>query len=113
MNTEIATTILNQLGGKTFPMMTGAKDFILLKENEISFKIGRNCYNINRVIIRLDPSDTYTMKFCRDRLSKKTFEFSRKIINEISDVYCDMLQSIFTQYTGLETRMPKIIGFNV
>lgn len=111
MNQEIATTILNQLGGRCFVMMTGAKDFIITK-TELSFKIGRNCNSINRVLISLDPSDTYTMKFCRDRLSKKTFEFSRKVVNEISDVYCDMLQPVFTQYTGLETRMPRIIGIN-
>ena len=111
MNQEIAATILNQLGGRRFVMMTGAKDFIITK-NELSFKIGRNCNSINRILISLDPSDTYTMKFCCDRLSKKTFEFSRKIVNEISDVYCDMLQPVFTQYTGLETKMPRIIGIN-
>ena len=111
MNQEIATTILNQLGGRRFVMMTGAKDFIITK-NELSFKIGRNCNSINRVLIALDPSDTYTIKFCRDRLSKKTWEFSRKVVNEISDVYCDMLQPVFTQYTGLDTRMPLIRGIN-
>lgn len=111
MNTEIATTILNQLGGKSFPLMTGAKDFMITK-NELSFKIGRNCYSINRVLISLDPSDTYTMKFCRDNFSKKTFEFKRKVVNEIPGVFCDMLQSVFTKYTGLETRMPMICGIN-
>ena len=111
MNKEIATTILNQLGGRRFIMMTGAKDFIVTKE-ELSFKIGRNCHSINRVLIALDPNDTYTVKFCRDRLSKKTWEFSRKVVNEISDVYCDMLQPVFTQYTGMETMMPLIRGTN-
>lgn len=37
MNQEIAETILRQLGGRRFAMMTGAKDFIITK-NELSFK---------------------------------------------------------------------------
>jgi hypothetical protein len=91
---QVANTILKQLGGNKFRIMTGAKLFIG-SENSVSFKIGQNCHHINAVRVVFDPSDTYTMEFYR----------GKKLVQTCSDVYCDQLQSIFTEVTGLRTRL--------
>lgn len=44
-NTMIAETILQQLGGNKFVVMTGAKNFVAL-ENGIKFNIGRNARSL-------------------------------------------------------------------
>ena len=95
---EIAQTINQQLGGPRFKAMTGAKDFGFI-ENGLQFKIGRNHRSINLVRITLDPSDTYTVQFCRTRKLKVG------VVSEFSEVYCDMLQELFTAETGLYTHL--------
>ncbi len=95
---SIAKEILRQLGGNRFIAMTGAKNF-LDHGNALSFKIGRNSSRANKVKVTLDPDDTYTVEFGRfQKLEYKTLETK-------SGVYNDMLQSIFTAYTGLDTHL--------
>jgi len=100
----IAGEILQQLGGKKFVMMTGAKNFYC-DGAMIGFKIGRNPQNINCVKISLNGLDLYDMKFENVRMSKKTLDVSRKVINEYNNVYGDQIQELFTQATGLNTRL--------
>ena len=95
---QIAQTILEQLGNGRFITMTGAKQFHH-GENFLQFKIGRNNTRCNFVKIALEPSDTYTVKFYY--MSIKDF----KELKSYSDVYCDNLQEIFTEYTGLYTSL--------
>ena len=97
---NIAQTILEQLGGRRFLVMTGAKKLIA-HENGLSMRLpGNMCkQRINYLKIVLDPSDTYTMEFGR------VWGMTYKIIETISDVYCDMLQDIFTSKTGMETNL--------
>lgn len=93
-NLETANTILAQLGGNRFIVMTGAKHPLAI-ENGLQFKLPRNECGVQMVRIILDVNDTYRMEFCRVRknvaipLTVKT------------DVYCDMLQEVFTDQTGL------------
>ena len=61
---SVAKTILEQLGGNKFRMMTGAKNFVGY-ENGVSMKIGRNSSNSNYLKITLNSMDTYDMKFCK------------------------------------------------
>ena len=76
MISDIVKTIFQQINGRQLQIMIGAKEFSQTAENELSFKIGRNCKSINRVIITYNyGTDLYTMKFCRDSFSRKTFEF--------------------------------------
>ena len=100
--------IFNQLGGfNQFRMMTGAKMFVVdNKENSIRFRIGRNCKSINIVKITLTAMDDYTVEF--GRLRADTY----KVINKVDGIYCDTLAETFTTYTGMETRMPRVVGFN-
>ncbi|RYD66868.1 MAG: hypothetical protein EOP83_04030 [Verrucomicrobiaceae bacterium] len=103
----IAETILQQLGGRRFQVMTGAKNF-LGHENGLSFRIGRNTSGANRVMITLDPSDTYTVEFQKVSLprvnSDGKFVDGKVVVKAKSeDIYCDMLQECFTNNTGLYT----------
>lgn len=98
----IATTIMNQLGGKKFTAMTGANNHVFDdKTNTLSFRLPSRFAKdgINYVSITLTPMDDYTVKF------KKIWGTKVKDIKEIKTVYCDMLQEVFTETTGLYTRL--------
>lgn len=102
MSNEIATTILQQLGGRKFQVMTGAKNFISHgAENALSFKLPSRfaLKGINYVKVILDASDTYTVIF--GKVLGRTY----KEIARYSDIYNDMLQSLFTRETGLDTHL--------
>lgn len=94
----VARTILEQLGGNKFAVMTGAKHFIGIEEG-LTFRIGRNCHAINSVDIRLNGNDLYDMTFYRIRGSKCV------IAAQFSDIYADMLQELFTEATGMYTHL--------
>lgn len=95
-NMEIATTILQQLGGNRFIMMTGAKNFgIMSKERGIAFTIPRH-NGIRGVRVYLNSLDTYDMHFLNNK-----FEVSK----EVNGVYNDQLQEVFTRETGLYTHL--------
>lgn len=97
-NVQIANTILAQLGGGRFVVMTGAK-FLTAIEGGLHFRIGRNDAGVNFVRVILDVNDTYRMEFCRLRKSQVT------ILTTKVDVYADQLQEIFTDQTGLYTSL--------
>lgn len=111
-NMEIATTILNQLGGKRFVVMTGAKDFMAIKDG-LKFKIGRNASKANTVEIKLNGLDLYDIRFskyipCKLVVNHKkgTAEWKEtkdETVKTFKDCYCDMLQELFTEVTGLYT----------
>ena len=95
-----AKTILNQLGGNKFVVMTGAKNLVD-HGNGLSFKLPSNfaTAGINYVKVTLDPTDTYSVEF--GKLRGLTY----KVLETLQDVYADMLQTIFTSKTGLDTHM--------
>ena len=113
MASTVAQTIYQQLGGGRFSAMTGAKQFVS-DGNKLRFRIGRNASKANKVVITLEADDTYTMTFSKytpydvkigkDGTLKERQE-SNIIIAEHKGVYCDMLQDIFTQVTGMYTRL--------
>ena len=61
-NQQIASIILQQLGGRRFVAMTGAKCLVAI-DNGLRFRIGRNGSKANMVNIVLRGDDTYTMTF--------------------------------------------------
>lgn len=132
-NQEIAQTILTQLGGHKFAVMTGAKNFVAI-DNGIRFNIGKNGSRANLVKVVLDWDDTYTMSFIRqgkmaneytilikyankglsaeeyNEQVKKAIERAKKnaepkTLQEYSGLYFDQLQEFFTQYTKMYTRL--------
>ena len=66
----VANTILQQLGGHGFAVMTGSRNFISLG-NGLQMSLARNRTSANRLKIILDEdTDTYTMYFYRQTLTK-------------------------------------------
>ncbi len=107
----VAKTILEQLGGKAFIVMTGAKNFTG-NEKGLSFKLpGKPGYvkdGINVVSVTLMPDDTYNVQF-----SKSRGRILGKLVKEVEGVYFEQLPEIFREATGLETRMPRFKGLPV
>tara|TARA_B110000908_G_C9836695_1_gene263787 strand:+ start:92 stop:391 length:300 start_codon:yes stop_codon:yes gene_type:complete len=98
MSNQIATTILQQLGGNKFAVMTGSKNFIAGK-NSLSMKLSRNSSKCNYLRITLNGKDLYDIEFISIRGSViKTKE-------AFNDVYNDQLVNIFESTTGLYTRL--------
>jgi hypothetical protein len=100
---EIAKTILTQLGGAKFALMTGAKNFIAYP-SAVTFQLPSNFARngINRVRIELSPSDLYTLTFSRVRGLKVFYE------SKLEGIYCDRLRETFTGVTGLDVQLPGI-----
>lgn len=96
---EIALKILEQLGGSKFKAMTGATNFSFSPSALSFFFFG--CKKTNCCKITLLPSDTYKMEFFKF----KTKNLSCTLFKEFQPVFCDQLQTIFTQVTGLETHL--------
>jgi len=94
-------TLLKQLGGNGFIAMTGAKNFIKIAEDTISFRLPINFAKnkSNLIKITLNEKDTYNIDFIRVRGLK----FSS--IKKEKDVFCDKVQEIFNYNTGLETKI--------
>jgi hypothetical protein len=89
----VAKTIREQLG-RQFTLMTGATNFVG-DIDSLRFRIPQSKHGINKVLIRLEPSDTYTMVFCQ----------GCEIVSSFEDVYFDQLQDIFERETGLYTTL--------
>jgi len=114
----VAKEILAQLGGRKFLLMTGCKDLVG-DEKSLRMRLARNKSRANYLEITLGGDDLYTMRFYYFRKGHykvlpeqgKVLEVPmvEKEIKRVEGVYCDMLCSIFTDVTGLETRMPRII----
>jgi hypothetical protein len=111
---QIAETILSQLGGKRFVIMTGAKDIAFGPNGELQFKLPKGTKNkANYVKIALDfGTDTYTMTFLKtlstNEICKRIQEKRNDLIDTVKTVdmvYCDMLQDVFTSNTGLYTSL--------
>lgn len=109
----VANNIYNQLGGGKFSVMTGAKQFVY-DNNSLRFTIGRNASKANRVKIELNGKDLYNVTFTKYTPYKFTVRkngtFSERkesfeTVAEYTDIYCDMLQSIFTKVTGMYTHL--------
>ena len=101
MENEIASTILQQLGGNRFCVMTGAKN-LLAGVSSLQFKVGKGNTSINYCRITLEPSDTYKMDFFS---VKKGIPLLKR---QFTDVYCEDLQRLFTEATGLYTSFGKM-----
>lgn len=110
MGNIVAETILQQLGGHQFIVMTGAKDFVA-DEKSLKFKLPRNASQANYCKITLTPYDLYYIEFIKytsGRFSVKTGKYSEPKWNctKVFDgIYASQLKTIFEQYTGLYTRL--------
>lgn len=107
---RVADIILQQLGGNKFLVMTGA-NHLVSDGNTLRMQLPKNSSKANRLHITLEADDTYTVRFFRytaGKLNKKTYTWTEDKMEEIKTVegvYCDMLQDIFTQVTGMCTHL--------
>jgi hypothetical protein len=100
---SVALTILEQLGGRRFLVMTGAKS-LAASESSLSMRldsVNDQGHRIRAVRIDLDPSDTYTLTAYGP--GKEAYDVVERYRQ--SDVYCDVLQDVFTRATGLYTSL--------
>lgn len=97
---EIANTILAQLGGKVFTMMTGAGSFAGGRfdgEPGLSMKIpGRR-----GMIITLNVNDTYDLHMIRPGFFRKGEWVDSKDLAVEKDIYVENLRQAFESMTGL------------
>ena len=96
----VAETILQQLGGRKFLVMTGARG--LLKsdaEKWLSFKLPGSYKGVNYVKITLTSSDLYDVEFGFVRGT------SYSVKKQAKGIYADQLQKLFTDTTGLYTHL--------
>ncbi len=74
--------------------------------NGLLMSLTKNMTSANRLEILYDEDeDLYNMRFYRKTFSKKTFESKTKDIAKYEGVYFDMLEYIFKEVTGLNTRL--------
>jgi hypothetical protein len=99
-----AETILEQLGGHRFVVMTGARHLIA-DGPSLVFQIPRRMAKdgINVVKITLDGTDTYTMVFSKQADSRGGYKMTT--VHEVSGVYDAQLREIFERTTGLATSL--------
>jgi len=103
--------ILEQLGGNKFLVMTGSKNLLYSqKENNfLSMHLTKNKLGAKYLKIVLASDDTYTIIFSTCKKVMDT-DLGMKvdthvILKTIEGVYCDMLQTVFTNETGLYTSL--------
>lgn len=97
---NISNTILEQLGGGRFVLMTGAKHLVS-HSDALSFRLPSRFAKdgINYIKITLTAADDYTVECFKLRGIK----FSA--VSKCEGVYADMLRSVFEQTTGLYTSL--------
>ncbi len=103
VNNDIINTMVQQLGGNKFFAMTGSKPQykdINCINPLIALKLTRNGSKANYLkITYMIGADLYTMEFIK--MTKLKIETTK----EYTNIYGDQLQSIFTQETGLNTKL--------
>lgn len=106
-NQQIATTILQQLGGqRRLVVMTGAKDFVAI-DSGLQFHLPRNFAKdkINNVRVVLADNDTYTVEFGVIGRRKADFTTPYDVLETTEGVYGDMLRDVVATRTGLDLTM--------
>lgn len=99
----IANTILKQLGGRMFLTMTGASELVA-GEDYLRMKLpARSTKNkCTHLCVTLDADrDLYQVEFTR--WNSRSLTHTRLSVHD--GIYWDMLQTLFTDQTGLYTRM--------
>lgn len=96
---QVAQTILEQLGGNRFVVMTGATNFVG-RPDGLSFKVGANGKGVTHVRVTLTPADVYTVEFFAIRGTRPI-----KTLAIAEGVYADKLGETFAAKTGLAVRL--------
>jgi hypothetical protein len=104
MTNNVAATILSQLGGRRrLELMMNAKDFVG-DDNSLQFSIpsSTTINKANKVCIKLEADDTYTLKAYR--FNKRTLECPQ-VGETKNNIYVENLHESFTALTGLHLKL--------
>ena len=93
-NKEVAKTIMQQIGGMALGMI-GARQYVAIDQG-LRFKTGRNSKGVGMITVELTPADDYTVKFYSSRGTLKS---------EHKERYCDELEMLIAEETGLVTAL--------
>ena len=100
---EVIDTIIKQLGGNKFFVMTGSKPHYKDIETEnpfVSIKLIRNKSGANYLIVQyIRSTDLYKVEFIKLNTNE------RKVISNYENIYSDQLTEIFESETGLRTSL--------
>lgn len=115
---QVAETILAQLGGNKFRVMTGASSFLsgnVAKDGEpiafgLSFKLPRARRGITNVVVKLNARDLYDVEFgkivrSKDPESGYMIHMDYKIVTDAQDIGVEQLREVFERATGLLTSL--------
>jgi len=95
----VAHTILNQLGGRRFLAMTGARN-LTGTDNSLSFRMPKSGSDkSNAWRITLTPMDVYKVETLSVRGGNV------RVCSTFEDIYCDQLVEIFERVSGFYTRL--------
>lgn len=104
---QVAATILQQLGGNKFIVMTGSHNFMHGSDEKgnpyIIMTLRSNQSKANRLRITLNSMDTYDMEFFKVRMVN--YEYKNTTVQSFKGYYDDMLQEAFTKVTGFYTSL--------
>lgn len=94
----VAHTILTQLGGARFLVMTGAKNLVG-SSNSLSMKLPRNKSKANHLRIELTVDDLYNVAFSTFR------NLDLQPVDTSEGVYADQLVEVFERVTGMRASL--------
>lgn len=90
----VAKTILAQLGGERFVMMTGATNFVGGADS-LTFKVGSNPKRVTHVRVTLTPDDLYDVTFFKAGKGPQSQD----------GIHREMLQEVIGANIGLYTTL--------
>jgi hypothetical protein len=96
---QVAQTIAQQLGGSKFVAMTGAS--LSGGIDQLTIHLGRS----RAVVVKLAADDTYTVSLHKPGRFTAARGWTQPEPIVRAGVYCDNLQAIFTELTGLYTSL--------
>jgi hypothetical protein len=105
---NVATTILEQLGGRKLIAMAGAHSFTSdVNNNSLVFKVPSRSTNkhIAAVKITLTAADDYVVEFYAFRGSLTRGDYRVETVSKHEGICCDQLQGLFEDETGLLTNL--------
>ena len=89
----VAQIIQAQIGGAAF-FMLGSRGSLMASDDSLTFDV-KGTRVCSRIVVRLDPNDTYTVQFWKGR------GLNIRKAGEASHVYADSLKPTIEGFTGL------------
>lgn len=111
-NLFVAQTILEQLGGKHFLLMTGSHGLLGCAGGTkdqpnpwLRMELGEGVKeDRQRMLVTLMPNDLYDVDFYTPRVVNDEYEVKESWLH-FTHVYAEDLQELFTEHTGFYTSM--------